>query len=273
MAELRSGVRGKTESQLRGDVSRWHEVAAGQRGVRNPVWRAYCDGLHEDLIATWLRPARAGLKTDLFDEAVGRGLVGALESLWDEVHGVDIAASVVAAACDRHPSLRGVVADVRALPYAPRSFEAVLSNSTLDHFDEAEDIRISLSEFRRVLMPGGRLLVTLDNLANPLVQLRSALPPRVLRRTGLVPFPVGITLTRAGLVAFVESSGFRVDGSGVFMHAPRAPAVWTSDLVRRSEAGGRHVVRILRSAERLSRLRTRERTGYYVVVSASRTGR
>jgi len=59
-----------------------------------------------------------------------------------------------------------------------KTFDTVLSNSTLDHFDGAAQIRVSLAEPARVLRPGGRLLVTLDNPANPLLALSKALPSR-----------------------------------------------------------------------------------------------
>lgn len=263
---------GVITGQQMNSAREWRDVAVGTRGVRSPLWRAYCDGLNKDLVAPWLRHVRAGLKTDLFDEAVGWGLVGALMTGWDEVHGIDVAESVVRAACSRHPALRGVVADVRALPYPTASFDAVVSNSTLDHFDDPEDIDRALAEFARVLVPGGRLLITLDNLANPVVWLRSAVSPRLLRRLRLTPFPVGRTLTRPGLVAAVERAGLIVEGSGLLMHAPRVPAVWACDLAGRSSGGGHLLLPLLRSTECLGRLRTRDRTGYYAVVYASRAG-
>lgn len=275
---MRASVREPTDSSLlcevagreSQDAGPWDDVAEGTRGVRSPLWRAYCDGLNSDMVARWLRPVHAGLKTDLFDEAVGEGLIDVLGRGWNEVHGIDVADSVVRAACGRHPTLRGVVADVRALPYPAESFDAVVSNSTLDHFDDLEETDRALAEIARVLVPGGRLLITLDNLANPVVWLRSAVSPRLLRRLRLAPFPVGRTLSRPGLVAAVERAGLFVEGSGLLMHVPRVPAVWACDLAGRSSGGGRQLLPLLRSAERLGRLRSRDRTGYYAVVYASR---
>jgi SAM-dependent methyltransferase len=217
-------------------------------------------------------PARAGLKTDLFDEAVGEGLYRTLAAKWDAVHGIDIAQAVVSSACRRHPGLRGDVADIRALPYADASFDAVVSNSTLDHLSRLEDIETALGEIARVLAPGGRLLITLDNLANPVIRMRSALDTPLLHDIGLVAFPVGQTYSRAGLVSAVERAGFDVEGSGLLMHAPRLPSVWVCDLAGRLGGTGRRLVPLLRSAERLDRLPTRDRTGYYAVVYASRRG-
>ncbi len=62
------------------------------------------------------------------------------------------------------------------LPFPDGAFDRVFSNSTLDHFDSRDDIREALRELARVLHPEGELLLTLDNLANPVVRLRNALP-------------------------------------------------------------------------------------------------
>jgi SAM-dependent methyltransferase len=65
-----------------------------------------------------------------------------------------------------------VSADVRQLPFADRSFELIFCISTLEHIgydntvyglDDERDpdgMRRTLAELRRVLSPGGRLLVT-----------------------------------------------------------------------------------------------------------------
>ena len=97
---------------------------------------------------------------------------------------------------DRSPGRRGhgtgcssVAADVRVLPFPAGTFDGVLSTSTLDHFEAIDDLHRALGELRRVLRPAGRLVLTLDNPANPLIRLRNALPPDVARtnRTGPVP--------------------------------------------------------------------------------------
>jgi SAM-dependent methyltransferase len=277
---MRASVRERIDAAGQGAIvrppsqaaGRWHGVADGTRGVRSRLWRTYCDRLNAELVTAWLEPGRAGLKTDLFDEAVGDGLIGVLAREWEAVYGIDVVDAVVRSASRRNPGLRGVVADVRSLPYPSESLDAVLSNSTLDHFDDPEDIDVALAEIARVLVPGGRALVTLDNLANPVVWLRSILSPRLLHRLGLVPFHVGRTLTRRGLAAAVERAGLVVEGSDVVMHVPRVPAVWACDLAGRTGRSGSRLLSILLSAERLGRLRTRDRTAYYVVVYASRPG-
>lgn len=83
-----------------------------------------------------------------------------------ELVGVDLASVEV-------PGLRGAVADVRALPFAARSFDLVLAVSTLEHVGadtsryghaderDPEGVARALVELRRVLAGGGRLLATL----------------------------------------------------------------------------------------------------------------
>ncbi len=84
---------------------------------------------------------------------------------FDELTGVDLAEADV-------PGLTGVRADVRDLPFDEGAFDLVLCVSTLEHVGadntgyglEAEDDGASrltaLRELRRVLAPGGRLLIT-----------------------------------------------------------------------------------------------------------------
>lgn len=114
----------------------------------------------------------------------------------------------------------GVVADVRRLPFRSACFDGVLSTSTLDHFDDVADIGVALAELALVLRPGGRLLLTLDNLANPLIRLRNALPRAAATRTGLVPFAVGATHDEAGGRAALERAGFTVERTAHLLHAP-----------------------------------------------------
>ena len=255
--------------------SDWDAVAESlASNGRHFLWRRYCDGLYHDLLLAWfgsLHVARC-LKTDLYDEVAGRGLVPLLERLADEVHGIDLSQRMVDTACARHPRLHGVAADVRELPFPDAMFDVVVSNSTLDHFEERADIARGLGELHRVLRPGGRMLLSLDNLGNPLVALRQALPLDLLRRLGLVPYPVGATLTPAALLQAARDAGFEVLDERTLMHAPRVLAVWGCALSERlgGERLQSRILRALRRAESLSRRRSRYRTGYYTAVLAVR---
>jgi SAM-dependent methyltransferase len=238
------------------------------------LWRRHSDALNAKLFARWLSgaPCERLLKTDLFDEAMGSGLYPLLASRAATVAGIDIAPSVRSAASARHPGLLAVGADVRALPFADASFDAVVSNSTLDHFATREEILLALAELHRVLRPGGRLLLTLDNPANPLIALRNAAPFRLLRRLRLLDYPVGATLGPRRLDALLRGLGFEVLEAATLLHCPRALAVARARRLDRAgspEARARFLDRLARW-ERCASLPTRHLTAHYIGVAARR---
>jgi SAM-dependent methyltransferase len=230
---------------------------------------------HGALIERWMPPGRVGraLKTDLFDEVVTGGLYPALARRADIVVGMDIAATAATQARARHPRLGAVAADARRLPFADESFDAVVSNSTLDHFVALDDVAVALTEIARVLRPGGTLLLTLDNFANPVVALRSVLAPAPMRRLGLVPYFVGATCGPARLRAMVGAAGFAVEQVEMVMHCPRVVAVAVARLVERygSPRACRVYLRHLAAYERLGAWPTRRLTGYFTAVRAVRS--
>jgi len=244
-------------------VEDWDRVAAEDDAL--PAgWRHHARRAHLDLVERWIgRPQGRWLKTDVFEEGLpDRALLPSLPSAaW---FGVDISAQAVRRARPAVP--RAVVADVRALPFREGSFDGVLSTSTLDHFDDVGDIDRSLDQLADVVAPGGRLVLTLDNAAHPLVAARNALPRPVARRTGLVPFAVGATLDEAGGRDALHRAGFDVDAAEHLLHAPHvvgtrlARSRWWADVVLPRFAG-------------LSRTRVAHRTGHFVAFLATRPWR
>jgi SAM-dependent methyltransferase len=91
-----------------------------------------------------------------------------------EVIGVDVAGAIVSAAAKRYPDLDARVADVLALPFDDASFDVVVSNSTLDHFESRSTLRAAVGELARLIVPGGKLIITLDNRMNPIAALRTS---------------------------------------------------------------------------------------------------
>ena len=168
----------------------WEALAKSWRET-NPhaLWRCYSDTLHSVLVQRWLVPAAgaAVLKTDLFDEAFGQGVYPELARRVPTVIGIDISQTVALQAKSHYPDLEVVGADVRVLPFNDAEFDVVISSSSLDHFESRAELDQSLAELYRVLRPGGELLITLDNAANPFVAVRNLLPYRWLQRLGLVP--------------------------------------------------------------------------------------
>jgi SAM-dependent methyltransferase len=217
-------------------------------------------------------PAGNVLKTDLFDEVVGSGLVPALLERFGRVAGIDVSPVIVDAARARYPRLDAEAADVRALPFPEEAFDAVVSNSTLDHFPSRDDIATALGELHRVLRPGGALLVTLDNPVNPVVAIRNALPERIREASRLVPFPVGATCGPRRLRALLCETGFEVAALTSVLHCPRVLVVLGGQLIDRygGETAKRRYVRVLTPLEGLSRLPTRFVTGHFVAALAIR---
>ena len=81
-----------------------------------------------------------------------------------EAHGVDLSSAAIALAARRYPEGTWVVANAdRSLPWVTNAFDLVLSI----------DARLNPAEMRRVLKPGGRLLVAVP-AADDLVELRAA---------------------------------------------------------------------------------------------------
>ena len=239
------------------------------------LWRAHSDAVNAALLARWLPrdTCRLLLKTDLFDEAMGEGLYPLLAGHADHVAALDLAPSVLAAAVARYPHLLAVSADVRRLPFRSQSLEIVVSNSTLDHFPSRHDISAALRELHRVLCPGGRLLLTMDNPANPLVALRNALPFGLLRRLGVVSYPAGATCRPRQLSRLLRQAGFEVREIAALLHCPRVLAV---AMARRLQRHGTATDRArflhrLQAWEQLAQLPTRYVTGYFVGVDARKS--
>jgi len=225
------------------------------------------------LLAHWLsvEPASRVLKTDLFDEAVSQGLAPFLRERAGQMVGIDIASRIAAEARRRAPDIIAACGDVRQLPFATASFDVVVSISTLDHFEHREDILVALREICRVLRPGGRLFLTLDNAANPIIALRQALPQHWLRALRVTPYAIGATLGPRGLRQLLSGLPLGIETYSAALHCPRALAVAQANRLR--DASLVRQQRFLRSLghwERLADWPTRWLSGYYIALSARR---
>ena len=257
--------------------SYWDERAlAGSAHFAFPLWRRYCDQLHSRWLLSWLegRTFAKVLKTDLFDEALGDGLVDVLLSLslpGGECHGVDISPVIVAQAQKRHPSLRVHCGDVRCLPLAADQFDLILSDSTLDHFEHPADLQAALAELHRVMAPGGLLAITLDNPQHPLLALRNRCTGAWMGRSAVLPYVVGHTLGLRQLSRALRGLGFGLLCDGHLMHAPRLLALHLSRLLPADGLMARGYLQALLGFECLARLPTAPFSGHFVAVLARKS--
>ncbi len=94
----------------------------------------------------------------VLDVCCGTGVVTAAAARRGAVpSGLDFSAAMLAQARRAHPRLRLDEGDAEALPYADRSFDAVVSNFGIHHIANSDR---AMAEARRVLRPGGRFAIT-----------------------------------------------------------------------------------------------------------------
>jgi ubiquinone/menaquinone biosynthesis C-methylase UbiE len=98
----------------------------------------------------------------VLDLGCGQGdLTAVLAAAGGDVLGVEVAQAAVDRARRRHPELQFTLAPIDgALPLDDTSFDIVWASEVIEH---VADTATWLSEVRRVLKPGGRLLVTTPN--------------------------------------------------------------------------------------------------------------
>ncbi|MFB7256287.1 class I SAM-dependent methyltransferase [Streptomyces nojiriensis] len=131
----------------------------------------------------------------VLDNACGIGTQSlGLAALGHRVTGTDLSPASVARAAreaaQRSLTLPVAAADMRSLPFADASFDAVVcADNALPHLLTAEDVRAALAETRRVLRPGGLLLLSTRPYGELLRTRPQSEAPRV--RTG----PDGRTIT------------------------------------------------------------------------------
>lgn len=128
------------------------DMPTGSGVVTYPLLAAGFDVTPADLFPESLAPPGEGGVVEAFEKSTGARLPARLRaSLFGDAR-VD----------PRRPPARSAQADMEArLPFDDSSFDAVVCVEGIEH---VRDRHSTLSELRRVLRPGGRLLITTPNL-------------------------------------------------------------------------------------------------------------
>lgn len=238
------------------------------------LWRKHSDSINQSLLCHWLpeQPVGRLLKTDTFDEVVGEGLTPFLQTRAHSVIGMDVSFGNAQSSSRGQRRVRGACADVRDLPFREESFDVVVSNSTLDHFQTLDEIIVSVRELHRVLRQEGQLILTLDNLANPIIAARNHLPFKLLNRLGIIPYFVGATCGPWRLQKLLREVGFEVRDVTSVVHCPRILAVLVAKLLCSYAKGPvqDQFLRWLQAFEHMSRWPTRYVTGHFIAVRAEK---
>lgn len=115
---------------------------------------------------------------ELFDRPGGRVLdagcgpgvmAGLLAESGCAVVGVDLAWGMIALAHQRYPDASFGVSDIAGLPFAERSFDAVLAMGVIEY---ALEEPVALLELARVVRPSGSLIVSFPNGRSPYARWR-----------------------------------------------------------------------------------------------------
>ncbi|NYE94748.1 ubiquinone/menaquinone biosynthesis C-methylase UbiE [Psychromicrobium silvestre] len=95
----------------------------------------------------------------VLDAGCGAGRMAAILERFDlNLSGIDLSAEMIRIARRSFPSQQYQVGNLNDLPYPDRSFDGVLSWYSIIH-TPAEGLAAMMQEFRRVLRPGGSLLL------------------------------------------------------------------------------------------------------------------
>jgi exosortase/archaeosortase family protein len=156
------------------------------------------------------------LKTDLWDEARNTRILAWAAGQGACAFGVDISPPIVEQARRAFVGepLCAAVADVRALPFADASFDAVYSMGTVEHF---RDSARAIDEMVRVLRPGGTAIIGVPNRHDPFLR---PLLAAGLQALGLYSYGYEKSFSRRELRRMIEAAGLAVRAETAILFIP-----------------------------------------------------
>jgi SAM-dependent methyltransferase len=199
-------------------ASFWDEVGAHFPSLKGAVSTAYYFACERWLLETFLPKLRdlVLLKTDLWDEAKNTEILRWAADEGARPVGLGVSIDVVREArgvlATHRPRL--VVGDVRAMPIADASVDAVYSMGTIEHFEE---YAVATREIFRVLRPGGVAVVGVPNKLDPFLR---PLLVHVLNAGGLYGYGMEKSFTPTALRRLLEGAGFRVTAQTGILFIP-----------------------------------------------------
>ena len=153
----------------------WAADNPGNRAIREELLELVRDEVGDRLAAGQLLDVGCGagwLLVELARRGVAQG----------RLHGVELIESRIAAARRALPRADVQRADARRLPYESGAFDVVTMFTLLSSLPDAASVQAALAEGRRVLAPGGVLLVYEPRRPNPLNNATRLITARDLDR-------------------------------------------------------------------------------------------
>lgn len=186
----------------------------------DPVLGRYKSDEFIRLVRSWIKTLgnKTVLKTDLREEAYGEDEV--LFSLSDKdtmIVAIDITEETTKNAYIKQKENKlghhYITSDVRNLPFRDNVFDAILSTSTLDHFNTENDFIKSLLELKRVIKPTGLMIITVNNKCNFIFYILLKLE----KFLGLTSYPVN-SFTPNKLKNILNSVGLNIQSKDAIVH-------------------------------------------------------
>lgn len=160
------------------------------------------------------------LKTDLWDEARNTRILQWARHRGARTFGVDISMPTIGMARQAYAAeglaegLSAAGGDVRDLPFANDSFDAIYSMGTIEHFAETEQ---AVAEMFRVLKPGGRAIIGVPNRRDPFLR---PLLATAMQAIGAYGYGYEKSYSRPALRQMLERAGFEVTAETAILFIP-----------------------------------------------------